>query len=95
MGLEKPMTSDAIRFTAQTIVDRYSWLNPDDIILFLTCVAQGKYGPIYGRLDAPTILGYLDKYIDSRIDHAAARSMRRHESIRAYEGDVQRTSTKR
>ena len=96
MGLKKPMTAESIRFASQVILEDYSYLTPDDIVLWLTNVAKGNYTDIYGSaLDGPTLLKTLKKYVNNRIDTAAARSLRRHDNIQHQEKDVERVSNKR
>ena len=81
MGLKKPMTAESIRFASQVILEDYSYLTPDDIVLWLTNVAKGSTD-IYGSaLDGPTLLKTLKKYVNNRIDTAAARSL---DAMRIY-----------
>lgn len=45
-----------------SIIERFWYLRPEEIMYAFKQAKLGKYGPVYNRLDTPTILNWLHRY---------------------------------
>lgn len=54
--------------TAQAIVDRYGYDNIEDVILSLKNGRAGFYGPIYGKFDGETVIGWMQKFMETKAE---------------------------
>lgn len=69
--LKNTLTENEIDFVAEQIVDEFGGaLNFGDINIVLHNAKAGKYGNLYERLSAPSILGWFRNYYDQRLDAA-------------------------
>lgn len=70
------------------IVEEYNYLKIDDFKLCFSNAKKGLYGQVY-RMDGNTILCFLEKYIQDRMNAADEDSYNKHMSEKANERRVQ------
>lgn len=66
---------------ADDIIENYYWLKIDDLKLCFKFAKVGRYGVTY-RIDAPTVLAWLDKYSTQRLNTAEELSYMQHASTK-------------
>lgn len=84
LNVSKPMNAEQIAFTVDCIIETRPICNLSlaDIKLALKYLAMGKYGKIYDRIDANTILDALNQYATERAAIAATYAERQHEQMK-------------
>lgn len=58
-----------------SIIEKYWYLRPEEVMFCFKQGKLGKYGPVYNKLDTPTILTWLHKY-DTQDRISAAEAVR-------------------
>ena len=79
VNVKHTMTPKQIRFTAELILEKYYFLTRADLMLFVKKAILGSYGTIYNRLDPASILEFIEKYSDERMNEAESQSIHEHE----------------
>lgn len=54
--------------TAQAIVDRFGYDNIEDVILALKNGRAGFYGPVYGKFDGETVIGWMQQFMETKAE---------------------------
>ena len=85
VNVKHSMTPKQIRFTAELILEKYYFLTRADLMLFVKNAILGYYGTIYNRLDPASILEFIKKYSDERMNEAESISIHEHESRKHQE----------
>lgn len=73
----KGMTDAAIEMLTELICETYYFLNVADFKLFLKKAVSHEFGTSYDRLDAPTVMGWLNIYVENRMQKSSANEMKR------------------
>lgn len=95
MNLKNPMTPVQIVDLAEAITESSSedQLSMQDLMLFLQNLTRGKYGELYNAMDAPKLMGFLDKYRDERWEEGVRIRDAKHEEYKNL-GDPERKGRK-
>ena len=80
VNTERNLTPMQVEYIAAEIMEQYFYLTLGDIRFLMKQGIAGKYGEIYGRLDVPVVMGWVEKYADDRANHAETRSAQVHKS---------------
>lgn len=84
----KGMNPEQIVQTAKMVAKDYYFLKPEDFKLCFDNAKRGKYGTIYDRMDGVIIFGWLDNYVNGRMNHAEQRSEEKHNEGRFFDSRV-------
>lgn len=69
-NIGKNMSDYQIAKAADLIIEMYYYLKIDDFKLCFNNVIKGKYGSVYDRIDVQTILSWIARYLNERLDCA-------------------------
>lgn len=62
LNVKGNMTADQVETLAADIIYTYGWLRLEDVALCFWQALRGAYGPIYDRVDAAVVYGWLERY---------------------------------
>lgn len=85
-NVSKPMTAEQIAAVVDCMLETQPlyWLTLADIKLCFKYLYMGKYGKIYDRIDANTILDALNQYYQERCVVAYSYANKQHQQTKQY-----------
>lgn len=78
LNIGKNLQAHQIEYLAEEIAREYYWLTLADLRYMMKQGIAGKYGEIYDRLDVQVVLGWLTKYVETRMEIAESKSQQKH-----------------
>lgn len=84
-SIGKSMDADQVAQTAKLIAKDYYYLKPEDFKLCFDNAKRGKYGQLFDRLDGAVIFGWLEKYIEGRLNRSEEKYQEKHNENKLFE----------
>lgn len=89
-NIGKSMDADQVAQTAKLIAKDYYYLKPEDFRLCFDNAKRGKYGQLFDRLDGAVIFGWLENYVNGRLNRGEELSLAKHNEGRKFDEGVAR-----
>lgn len=83
-SIGKSMDADQVAQTAKLIAKDYYYLKPEDFKLCFDNAKRGKYGQLFDRLDGAVIFGWLENYVNGRLNRGEEMSTEKHNENKLF-----------